>query len=30
VQTLPVVPYPGCLHGGQWVLMAKTVDAAEG
>jgi hypothetical protein len=27
VQTLPVVRYPGCLHGGQWVLMAKTVDA---
>ena len=28
VQTLPVVPYPGALHGGQWVLMTKAVDAA--
>ncbi|WP_020680652.1 GNAT family N-acetyltransferase [Marinobacterium rhizophilum] len=30
IHTLPVVSYPGCLHGGEWVLMTKTVDAAEG
>ena len=23
VGSLPVVPYPGCLHGGDWVLMIK-------
>lgn len=25
--TLPVVPYPGCLHGGHWVLMVRPVGA---
>ena len=23
VDTLPVVPYPGCRHGGDWVLMTR-------
>jgi ribosomal protein S18 acetylase RimI-like enzyme len=23
VSSLPVVPYPGCLHAGQWILMTK-------
>ncbi|MCF7821482.1 MAG: GNAT family N-acetyltransferase [Mariprofundaceae bacterium] len=23
VESLPVTPYPGCLHGGDWVLMTK-------
>lgn len=26
--TLPVIPYPGGLHGGDWVLMTKRVDNA--
>lgn len=24
--TLPVVRYPGCLHGGEWILMTKPVS----
>jgi ribosomal protein S18 acetylase RimI-like enzyme len=24
--SLPVVPYPGCLHGGQWDLMVKELS----
>ena len=23
IATLPVVPYPGCLHGGEWALMTR-------
>ena len=26
VGSLPVVPYPGSLHGGNWVLMTKRID----
>ena len=26
VGSLPVIPYPGCLHGGNWVLMIKRID----
>ena len=25
VASRPVIPYPGCLHGGNWVLMARTI-----
>lgn len=25
INKLPVVPYPGCLHGGEWQLMTKDV-----
>ena len=25
---MPVAPYPGCLHGGGWILMARRLDAA--
>ena len=28
VASLPVVPYPGSLHGGNWVLMTKAVENA--
>ncbi len=27
-ETLPVVDYPGCLHGGSWELMVKELSAA--
>lgn len=23
---LPVITYPGCLHGGEWILMVKTLE----
>ncbi len=26
VDTRPVVPYPGCLHGGTWILMSRRID----
>ncbi len=25
VDSLPVVPYPGCLHGGDWILMTRQI-----
>ena len=25
ISKLPVVPYPGCLHGGEWQLMVKDI-----
>lgn len=25
VASLPVVPYPGCLHGGEWLLMTRSI-----
>lgn len=25
ISALPVVPYPGCLHGGEWQLMTKDI-----
>jgi len=28
VSSLPVVSYPGCLHGGDWVLMVKGLGSA--
>jgi ribosomal protein S18 acetylase RimI-like enzyme len=28
VSSLPVVSYPGCLHGGEWLLMVKKLDIA--
>ena len=28
VSSMPVIPYPGCLHGGNWVLMTKRIDNA--
>jgi ribosomal protein S18 acetylase RimI-like enzyme len=28
VRSEPVVPYPGCSHGGDWVLMTKSIDNA--
>lgn len=30
VDSLPVVTYPGCLHGGNWVLMVKQLAARSG
>lgn len=26
-RTLPVVPYPGCPHGGEWVLMTHRLSS---
>ncbi len=26
ISSLPVVTYPGCLHGGEWLLMTKTLN----
>lgn len=28
VSSLPVISYPGCLHGGEWVLMVKELGDA--
>lgn len=28
VTSLPVISYPGCLHGGEWVLMVKKLSDA--
>ncbi|MEJ2756229.1 MAG: N-acetyltransferase, partial [Gammaproteobacteria bacterium] len=28
VASLPVVAYPGCLHGGEWLLMVKRLKNA--
>lgn len=28
VASAPVIPYPGCRHGGNWVLMTKPVSGA--
>jgi len=25
VASLPVIPFPGCLHGGEWLLMVKSL-----
>ncbi|HSQ70619.1 MAG TPA: N-acetyltransferase, partial [Steroidobacteraceae bacterium] len=29
VDSAPVMPYPGCLHGGNWVLMVKRLAAGR-
>ncbi len=26
IASLPVVMYPGCLHGGEWILMTKNLN----
>jgi len=28
VGAMPIVPYPGCLHRGNWILMSKRIDNA--
>ena len=28
VEALPVVPFPGCLHGGDWILMTRDLATA--